>query len=116
MEMRFQHVNRLRVQMVIPEEEGPWFSVWLIFFSIMHPRCAVRTRWDLYILIVMMVLCFITPYTIGFDVTASEHGALGVITDFLHTLSLHAFHCLVAFLWSLNCGEALQQLAVALML
>jgi spore maturation protein SpmB len=62
------------------------------------------------------VLCFITPYTIGFDVTASEHGALGVITDFLHTLSLHAFHCLVAFLWSLNCGEALQQLAVALML
>lgn len=63
--------------MVMPTHEGPWMSVYLAMLAMMHPSCAVRTRWDVYILVVMLVLCLVTPYTIGFDITPKMYSVIG---------------------------------------
>jgi hypothetical protein len=80
--------------MVIPEREGPWFNVHLAVFAIMHPTCAVRTHWDVYILLVMLALCLITPYTIGFDITPSNFSVLGTYpTSFRSSTGIKVLLC-----------------------
>lgn len=66
------------LQMVMPTQEGPFVWGYLAVASVMHPACAVRTRWDVYILILMLVLCLVTPYTIGFDLEPRNDSVIGV--------------------------------------
>ena len=67
------------MQMILPWKEANNQSyLYLLFFSVMHPVSAMRTRWDVYILLVMLALCLITPYTIGFDITPDNTSIIGM--------------------------------------
>ena len=53
--------------------------IYLAVASVMHPETAVRTRWDVYILILILVLCLVTPYAIGFDLEPRNDSIIGVL-------------------------------------
>lgn len=67
------------MQMILPWKEADSQSfLYLLFFAVLHPASAMRTRWDIYVLLVMLALCLITPYTIGFDITPRNTSVIGV--------------------------------------
>eukprot|EP00210_Caulerpa_lentillifera_P001188 g1144.t1 len=67
----------------VSEEESLWKSIFrpfrMLLWDVIYPTSTFRTRWDLYMLVLFVYVCVISPYTICFGIEAPLSSPLGVL-------------------------------------
>lgn len=74
------------MQVVKPVERGAADMWYLILFALIHPRSSFRLRWDMFIMMLLLTVCVVTPFVICFEVDYPPLSVLGTAAPVAYQL------------------------------